>query len=98
MRSLESIAAIAVARQAEPAMQPQVLAALDGVDPQARQRLQSRSRRAYQLAMIRLGEPVGGGEGSKIASQARAAVSLRDPSISTANSRACLWPFGRRGS
>ena len=51
-------AAIAVARQGEPAMQPQVLGALNGVDLA---KLDTASKvdlvRAYQLAMIRLGEP-----------------------------------------
>jgi putative heme-binding domain-containing protein len=51
-------AAIAVARQGEPAMQPQLLAALDSVDPA---KLDTASKvdlvRAYELAMIRLGDP-----------------------------------------
>jgi putative heme-binding domain-containing protein len=50
--------AIAVARQAEPAAQPAVLAALAGIDPGS---LAIADRlalvRAYQLALIRLGEP-----------------------------------------
>jgi putative heme-binding domain-containing protein len=50
--------AIAVARQAEPAAQSQVLAALDRVDPAA---LDTAGRvdlvRAYQLALVRLGAP-----------------------------------------
>jgi putative heme-binding domain-containing protein len=50
--------AIAVARQAEPSAQPAVLAALDGIDPGP---LSVADRlalvRAYQLALIRLGEP-----------------------------------------
>ena len=50
--------AIAVARQAEPTMQAQVLAALDGVDLA---KLDTATKtdlvRAYELAMIRLGEP-----------------------------------------
>ena len=49
--------AIAVARQAEPSMQPQVLAALDGLDLA---KLDTATKtdlvRAYELAMIRLGE------------------------------------------
>ena len=50
--------AIAVARQAEPAAQPAVLAALDSLDPQALSSdEQLRLVRAYQLALIRLGEP-----------------------------------------
>ena len=47
-----------VARQAEPAAQPQVLAALDRVDPAA---LDTAGKidlvRAYQLALVRLGDP-----------------------------------------
>ena len=50
--------AIAVARQAEPAAQPAVLSALDAIDPAS---LDASGRldlvRAYQLAMIRLGDP-----------------------------------------
>ena len=50
--------AIALARQAEPSMQPRILAALDGLDPA---KLDSATKvdlvRAYELAMIRLGEP-----------------------------------------
>jgi putative heme-binding domain-containing protein len=50
--------AIAVARQADPAAQPAVLAALDAIDPQP---LDTAGRidlvRAYQLALIRLGMP-----------------------------------------
>lgn len=50
--------AIAVARQAEQTAQPAVLTALDAIDPGA---LDSHERlslvRAYQLAIIRLGEP-----------------------------------------
>jgi putative heme-binding domain-containing protein len=51
-------AAIAVARQAEPAAQPDLWAALDSLDPATLSpgdRL--RLVRAYQLALIRLGEP-----------------------------------------
>ena len=51
-------AAIAVAHQAEPAASPEVLAALDRIDPQA---LDVPGRidlaRAYELAIVRLGEP-----------------------------------------
>ena len=51
-------AAVAVARQAEPAAQPAVLAALDAIDPQP---LGTDARidlvRAYELALIRLGQP-----------------------------------------
>ena len=51
-------AAIAVARQGEPAMQPLVLSTLDDVDVT---KLDTASKvdlvRAYQLAMIRLGDP-----------------------------------------
>lgn len=51
-------AAIAVARQAEPAAQPAVLAALDRIDPA---RLDAAGKvdliRGYELAMIRLGDP-----------------------------------------
>jgi putative heme-binding domain-containing protein len=52
------VAAIAVARQAEPAAQPAVLAALDGI---VLAQLDTPSRidlvRAYELALVRLGEP-----------------------------------------
>ena len=51
-------AAIAVARQADQAAQPAVLAALDSLDPAALSPEDSlRLVRAYQLALIRLGEP-----------------------------------------
>jgi len=54
-------AAIAVARQAEPSAQPAVLAALDRVDPAS---LDAAGKvdliRAYELAMIRLGDPPAG--------------------------------------
>lgn len=50
--------AIAVARQGEPSAQPAVLAALDGIDPRAvtGQDLLGLVR-AYQLSLIRLGQP-----------------------------------------
>jgi putative heme-binding domain-containing protein len=51
--------AIAVARQAEPAAQPEVLAALDRIDPAA---LEAAGKtdlvRAYELALVRLGQPL----------------------------------------
>ena len=51
-------AAVAVARQAEPSAQPAVLAALDSIDPRP---LGTDARidlvRAYELALIRLGQP-----------------------------------------
>ena len=51
-------AAIAIARQAEPVAQPDVLAALDSVDPAALdQGGQLDLARGYELAMVRLGEP-----------------------------------------
>ena len=51
-------AAIAVARQAEPAAQPAVLAALDRLDPASLNTAQQLDLvRAYELTLIRLGEP-----------------------------------------
>ena len=51
-------AAIAVARQAEPAAQPAVLAALDSMDPRSLPPADLLALvRAYQLALIRLGAP-----------------------------------------
>jgi len=51
-------AAIAVARQAEPSLQPQVLAALAAIDPRL---LDTAAQidlvRAHELALVRLGEP-----------------------------------------
>jgi putative heme-binding domain-containing protein len=50
--------AIAVARQAEPAAQPTVLAALDRLDPASLNTAQQLDLvRAYELTLIRLGEP-----------------------------------------
>jgi len=50
--------AIAVARQAEPAAQPAVLAALDAIDPRSLAVADQLALvRAYQLAIIRLGHP-----------------------------------------
>lgn len=50
--------AIAVARQAEPSMQPEVLAALDGLDPASLDTSLSIDLvRAYELALVRLGAP-----------------------------------------
>ncbi len=51
-------AALAVARQAEPAAQPAVLAALDRLDPASLNAAQQLDLvRAYELVLIRLGEP-----------------------------------------
>jgi putative heme-binding domain-containing protein len=55
-------AAIAVARQAEPASQPAVLAALDRIDLAALDEPRKIDLvRAYQLALVRLGEPPAAG-------------------------------------
>jgi len=51
-------AAIAVARQAEPSQQPAVLAAIDRIDPEQLDAAEKLDLiRAYELTMIRLGDP-----------------------------------------